>query len=130
MTELASGLLDELDEQVPPVDFHERVSFPLPVLVICELLGVPYEDREEFCAHCDQMANMTDLAKSTAGMQGLLAAAHRGNSLDGSASSASGSESRYSTVPSLRVIDPAQLFTVHRPISRQGMNSVIQEVRG
>jgi cytochrome P450 len=70
--ELASGLLDELGEQVAPVDFHARVSFPLPVLVICELLGVPYEDREEFRVYSDQMADMTDQATSRAGMQGLF----------------------------------------------------------
>ena len=72
VTELTSGLLDELGKQIPPVDFHERVSFPLPVLVICELLGVPYEDRKEFSAYSDQMADMTDQAISRAGMQGLL----------------------------------------------------------
>ncbi|WP_020660125.1 cytochrome P450 [Amycolatopsis benzoatilytica] len=31
-----------------PVNLHEHLSFPLPVLVICELLGVPYGDREKF----------------------------------------------------------------------------------
>jgi pentalenolactone synthase len=72
VTELASGLLDELGKQVPPVDFHERVSFPLPVLVICELLGVPYEDRDEFRVYSDQIADMTDQATSRAGMQGLF----------------------------------------------------------
>lgn len=72
VTELASGLLDELGKQDPPVDFHERVSFPLPVLVICELLGVPYEDRKELRIYSDQMADMTDQATSRAGMQGLF----------------------------------------------------------
>jgi pentalenolactone synthase len=72
VTELASGLLDELGKQIPPVDFHERVSVPLPVLVICELLGVPYEDRDEFRAYSDQIADMTDPATSRAGMQGLF----------------------------------------------------------
>ncbi|QUQ62770.1 cytochrome P450 [Kutzneria sp. CA-103260] len=31
-----------------PVDLHALLSLPLPVLVICELLGVPYEDRDYF----------------------------------------------------------------------------------
>src|SRR5207302_1757304 len=37
--ELADGLFDEMSRRTPPVDFHEVVAFPLPVLVICELLG-------------------------------------------------------------------------------------------
>lgn len=69
VAELATQLLDEL---APPVDFHEHVSFPLPVLVICELLGVPYADREEFRAYSDQIADMTDEATSRAGMQALF----------------------------------------------------------
>ena len=72
VVELATQLLDELAEQVPPVDFHEHVSFRLPVLVICELLGVPYADRQEFRAYSDQMADMTDHATSRAGMQALF----------------------------------------------------------
>jgi pentalenolactone synthase len=31
-----------------PVNLHERLSLPLPVLVICDLLGVPYADRAYF----------------------------------------------------------------------------------
>ncbi len=45
---LVDGLLDALVAATPPVDLHEALSFPLPVLVICELLGVPYEDRDRF----------------------------------------------------------------------------------
>lgn len=40
------------------VDLHEHLSFPLPVLVICELLGVPYEDRERFRGLSDRMGQM------------------------------------------------------------------------
>src|SRR5216683_5454208 len=43
--ELVDGLLDNMSRLAPPVDFHAEVSLPLPVMVICELLGVPYADR-------------------------------------------------------------------------------------
>jgi pentalenolactone synthase len=51
--ELAAGCLDNMQDAHDarpgePVDLHELLAFPLPVLVICELLGVPYEDRERF----------------------------------------------------------------------------------
>jgi cytochrome P450 len=45
---IVNGLLDELEHNGPPADFHTVVAFPLPALVICELLGVPGEDREDF----------------------------------------------------------------------------------
>ena len=38
--ELTTALLDELAEQGPPADLHSKLAVPLPVLVICELLGV------------------------------------------------------------------------------------------
>jgi cytochrome P450 len=69
--ELVDGLLDALGQRIPPVDFHEAISFPLPALVICELLGVPYEDREEFRRWSDEAADMTDAARSRAGLARL-----------------------------------------------------------
>src|SRR5919202_3870532 len=39
--DLVDRLFDAMLIQAPPVDFHAAVSFPLPVLVICQLLGVP-----------------------------------------------------------------------------------------
>jgi pentalenolactone synthase len=44
------------------VDLHEHLSFPLPVMVICELLGVPYADREQFRAWSDAAAAIGDRA--------------------------------------------------------------------
>jgi cytochrome P450 len=43
---LADELIDDLAEQPGPVDLVEHFTLPLPLRVICELLGVPYEDRE------------------------------------------------------------------------------------
>jgi pentalenolactone synthase len=64
---LVDGLLDEMGRKSPPVDAHEAISFPLPALVICELLGVPVEDREDFRRWSDDAADMTDGARSRAG---------------------------------------------------------------
>jgi cytochrome P450 len=61
--ELADGCFDAMERARSarpgePVDLHEHLSFPLPVLVICELLGVPYEDRETFRVLSDRMGRM------------------------------------------------------------------------
>jgi cytochrome P450 len=48
---MTQGLLDELaalGQGGRPVDFMENFAFRLPVNVICELLGVPEEDRYRF----------------------------------------------------------------------------------
>lgn len=41
-------LLDQLAATSPPVDLHRALSFPLPTMVVCDLLGVPLADRERF----------------------------------------------------------------------------------
>lgn len=69
--EMVDGVLDELAAAGPPADVHETVSFPLPALVICELLGVPYRDREQFRRWSDEAADMTDQARSFAGLGAL-----------------------------------------------------------
>jgi cytochrome P450 len=68
---LVDGLLEEMGRMTPPVDAHEAIAFPLPALVICELLGVPAEDREAFRRWSDDAADMTDAARSMAGWQAL-----------------------------------------------------------
>ncbi|MGH8967641.1 MAG: cytochrome P450, partial [Actinomycetes bacterium] len=47
------------------------VSFPLPVLVICELLGVPYADREDFRRWSDDAAHQSDAERSQLGLMKL-----------------------------------------------------------
>jgi cytochrome P450 len=48
--QITAGLLDEMSAKSPPVDLIEEFAFPLPTAVICELLGVPFADRERFRA--------------------------------------------------------------------------------
>jgi cytochrome P450 len=50
-----------------PVDFVERLALPIPCLVICELLGVPYTDRDRF-HHATEM--MMDTSKPRAERNG------------------------------------------------------------
>jgi cytochrome P450 len=46
--EIVDGLLDDMEKMPQPVDFVQAVALPLPITMICELLGVPFEDRDRF----------------------------------------------------------------------------------
>lgn len=46
--EIAERQLDEMARLTPPVDLVREFALPLPSLVICEMLGVPYADRDTF----------------------------------------------------------------------------------
>jgi cytochrome P450 len=45
---IAGELLDEMAKAGPPADLVRSLAVPVPGLMICELIGVPYADREEF----------------------------------------------------------------------------------
>ncbi|KJK42797.1 cytochrome P450 [Lentzea aerocolonigenes] len=46
--EIVTAQLDAMIEKGPPADLVRDFALPVPSLVICELLGVDYGDREEF----------------------------------------------------------------------------------
>lgn len=46
--QVVDKLLDQLDTMDPPVDLIEHFAAPLPIEIICELLGVPSSDRNDF----------------------------------------------------------------------------------
>jgi len=48
ITEIVRTQLDELERHGPGADLVEHFALPVPSLVICELLGVPYEERASF----------------------------------------------------------------------------------
>ncbi|WP_329056338.1 cytochrome P450 [Amycolatopsis sp. NBC_01488] len=63
IAELTDRCLDDLQgardaDPGKPVDLTDFLAFPLPVLVICELLGVPYADREKFRGLSERIARM------------------------------------------------------------------------
>jgi cytochrome P450 len=51
--EIVDGLLDAMEASEQPVDFVQAVALPLPITMICELLGVPFEDRARFNGWAD-----------------------------------------------------------------------------
>jgi cytochrome P450 len=48
ITEIVTQHLDAMEGTGAPVDLVEGFALPIPSLVICELLGVPYGDRADF----------------------------------------------------------------------------------
>jgi pentalenolactone synthase len=71
--QLVDGLLDEM--RSPPVDLHDVVSVPLPVMVICELLGAPYDERDRFRAWSTDLASLNANRSQTA-MRDFIAYMH------------------------------------------------------
>lgn len=59
--ELAHGFLDRMEAMGPPADLVEHYALPIPVAVICRLLGVPEEDRPQFRAWSDAALSTSSL---------------------------------------------------------------------
>ncbi|WP_019546643.1 cytochrome P450 [Streptomyces sulphureus] len=52
--------LDAIEKGPKVFDFVEALSLPIPCLVICELLGVPYADRDGFHSATEQMMDLAN----------------------------------------------------------------------
>ncbi|MEU7592683.1 cytochrome P450 [Streptomyces sp. NPDC039022] len=66
--------LDAMEQAGPAVDLVEAFARPIPALVICELLGVPYADRDRFQQH---VATLFDQAADVAAKGEAFAAVGR-----------------------------------------------------
>ncbi|WP_116198741.1 cytochrome P450 [Amycolatopsis circi] len=68
--------LDAVAQLAPPVDLVREFALPVPSLVICELLGVPYADRETFQANSSKFmerdVNLEDKMAAFGAMMGYL----------------------------------------------------------
>ncbi|AWN25682.1 cytochrome P450 [Streptomyces sp. NEAU-S7GS2] len=73
--QLANELLDELVAAGPPADLVDRYALPIPVAVICRMLGVPAEDRPRFRVWSDAALSTSSLtaAEFDANMEELRA---------------------------------------------------------
>ncbi|MFC8435130.1 cytochrome P450 [Streptomyces sp. NPDC057253] len=60
---ITTDLLDDLVKKSGPVDYVEHFALPLPSLVICELLGVPYEHHEFFQENSKPFVDLTATAE-------------------------------------------------------------------
>lgn len=73
VADLVAERLDATEAAGPGADLHELLSFPLPVLVICELLGVPFADRAEFSAWSEGLSRLDDREHAQASAARLFA---------------------------------------------------------
>jgi cytochrome P450 len=56
---MADRLIDEMLDHGAPADLKAALGFPLPVWVICTMLGVPDSDRDKFSHWSDTLLNLT-----------------------------------------------------------------------
>ncbi|MGW0435384.1 cytochrome P450 [Micromonospora sp. NPDC003197] len=59
--QIANELLDAMVAAGPPADLVEHFSTPLPIRVICELLGVPFADQDRFHTWSEAIVSTTSL---------------------------------------------------------------------
>ncbi|HZE30739.1 MAG TPA: cytochrome P450 [Actinoallomurus sp.] len=57
--QIADDLLDRMLAQGPPANLVEDFALPLPITVICELLGIPLDDRVDFRLWSDAFLSTT-----------------------------------------------------------------------
>ncbi|GII31948.1 cytochrome P450 [Planotetraspora mira] len=64
MEEIAEQLIDDMVKCGAPGDLKAGLGFPLPVYVICDMLGVPAADRERFSYWSDALLNLTRYSRA------------------------------------------------------------------
>jgi pentalenic acid synthase len=63
---IVHGFIDDMLAAGPPADLVSQFALPVPSMVICQLLGVPYADHELFQDASRRLAQATDPADASA----------------------------------------------------------------
>jgi pentalenic acid synthase len=69
--QIVHGFIDDLLAAGPPADLVSRFALPVPSMVICQLLGVPYEDHEFFQDASRRLVQSTNAADASAARDDL-----------------------------------------------------------
>jgi cytochrome P450 len=64
---MADSLLDDMIAKGSPADLKANFGFPLPVWVICTMLGVPETDRNRFAGWSDMILNLDRFGQDEVG---------------------------------------------------------------
>ncbi|MFD3665859.1 cytochrome P450 [Streptomyces sp. NPDC058659] len=77
VAEITTEHLDAMERGGPGTDLVEAFARPLPALMICELLGVPYADRDRFQGHAHTIMSIDvtpeDWSAAYTGLQAYMA---------------------------------------------------------
>ena len=73
IVQITAERLDVMAQVGSPVDLVETFALPIPSLVICELLGVPYSDHPMFQEQTATMASVANTADEATAAMGTLA---------------------------------------------------------
>jgi cytochrome P450 len=65
--QVTAELLDEMVKAGPPADLVQSFAVPLPGLMVCELIGVPYADRDQFREWVGAFMSVTALTNEERG---------------------------------------------------------------
>ncbi|MEV6336888.1 cytochrome P450 [Nocardia vinacea] len=79
--QVTDELIDKMLAGPNPADLVEALSLPLPSLMICELLGVPYEDHDFFEEH-SKVANGRQVAQEQASASNAALGAYMGKLIE------------------------------------------------
>jgi cytochrome P450 len=65
--QITGELIDEMVKSGPPAELSEALAVPLPGLMVCELIGVPYADRDQFRNWVGALMSVTALTAEQRG---------------------------------------------------------------